>query len=201
MFNNILKKPYSAFKKVLLKKINAHPLEIALSQNDKFSIPNFIPLFIDYIEKNESAIMLNPEKIRSMLMVKMYHYNKVSTIYPDKNIQLAPHKFFYPCKDKKKLNNMMNFSAELDHFFCNHEIVVKYKSLFEHIFANQNKTVLSVSSSAITFDYFHDFLFLHIKNRIETVLASDVFNSYWQKQCLSDTLSVENKIKPISMRL
>lgn len=200
MFDNILKKPYSAFRKVLLKKRNAHPLEIAISQNDKFSVPNFIPLFIDYIEKNESAIMLNPEKIRSLLMVKMYHYNKVSTIYPDKNnhhvIQL-----FYPCKDQINLNNMMNFSAELDHFFCNHEILVKYKSLFAHIFANQNKTVLSVSASAITFDYFHDFLFLHIKNRIESVLASDAFNSYWQKHCLSDTLSVENKIKPISMRL
>lgn len=201
MFGDILKKPYSALKKVLLKKQNAHSLEIAICENDKFSIDNFIPLFIDYIEKNQSDIMLNPEKIRSMLMIKMYHYHKISTIYADKNIQIAPHKFFYPCKDKKKLDNMINFSAELDNFFCNHEILIKHKSLFERIFATQNKTTLSMSSSAITFDYFYDSLFLHIKNRIEKVMASEAFNSYWQKQCLSDTLRVENKIKPISMRL
>lgn len=201
MFVDILKKPCLTLKKILLKNKNAHPLEIAISQNDKFSIDNFIPLFIDYIETHQSEIILNPEKIRFMLMIKMYRYNKTLTLNSDKDITDISHKFFYPCKDKKKLADMIHFSKQLDNFFCNHEILVKYKTIFDRIFATQNQTTISVSSSAITFNYFYDSLFIHIKNRIESVTASEAFNSYWQKQCLCDTLSIEHRAKPIFMRL
>lgn len=199
MINDIIRKPYKSLKKALLKKRNAHPLEIAISQNDQFSVDNFVPLFVDYIEKNQFDILHSPEKIRSMLMIKMYRAG--STMTATQEDEFIPYKFFFPTKDRKQLNSMIAFSKEIDQFFCDFDTLIKYKDVFDCIFALQNKKTVSISSTSMTFSYLYDFLFVHIKDKICSVHESDEFKSYWQKHCLYDKLHLENKTKSTFLRL
>lgn len=175
-------------KLIHLKSKKASTLEIAISQNNGYTIDHFIPLFIDYIDKNEQQIICNPSTLRDMLMVKMYRmYHKSSTEPVSKNSEDLIMKIIYSDIKEKDRLDMELFNERIKLFFCNYDNLIKYQTLFDRLFVYKN---YDKPGHKMTFSIGYDWLFFYLADQINQTKASEPFKSYYEKKTFSDTIKV-----------